>query len=179
MSPNTSIARTVSGLNELAIDGRFRHPHWVAFLTSALAEQQISVVSGRAVSASGSQWEATFLLDFQRSLVSPERIDYAALAETERRLSSQPPPSLSGFFITRRRDGALSLRLVGPDQIGFLGRMLAKLSMLMLFPTELVVDTVDGRIDDLVVLRGTAGAAPPEGLRGSLESMLTGLSRAA
>lgn len=179
MAPTFRLNPTGGDLHELVIAGRFRHPHWVAFLLAGLAEQRVSVVSGRASQLAPQQWEAKFLLDFQGASSEPHRVDFVGLAENERRLSGHPPPEVTGFFVTRRPDKALELRLEGPDQIGFLGRMLAKLCMLMLFPSELRIDTVQGRIEDVIVLRGAAGSPPTESLRGSLENMLVGLARAA
>ncbi len=179
MSPTFTLSATDDGRHELTLGGRFKHPHWVAFLLAGLAEHRVSVVSGRASQLAPQQWEARFLLDFHGCSLAPDRLDFVGLCENERRLSGHPPPDVTGFFVTRRPDKALELRLEGPDQIGFLGRMLAKLCMLMLFPSELRIDTVNGRIEDVIVLRGVAGSAPPESLRGSLENMLVGLARAA
>lgn len=178
-TPTYTIRRTNSGLHDLTIEGRFRHPHWVATLLSGLASRGVSVVSGRASSPAGGRWSASFRLDSSRSSLSPDRIDYLALAESESRHATQPPPVIGGYTIRRRGDHLLEVDVHGPDQLGFLGGLLGALSLLMLFPSELLVDTIDGHIRDTIVLRAMGGRVPSDATRGSLETLLNGLSCAA
>lgn len=177
--PTSTLLRSSFGIYELSLEGRFRHPHWVAALFSGLARHHVSVVSGRASSPTWGRWKAAFRLDFSQASIAAESIDYVALAETEPRHSREAPPMIGAFAVRRRPDQQLELDVRGPDQIGFLGGLLGELSMLMLFPSELFVDTVDGRIRDTIVLRGMGGSAPPDAARGSLETLMVGLSHAA
>jgi hypothetical protein len=163
------------GLQELHLQGRFYHPHWLAFLLSGLAQFKISLVSGTAqLTEAPLEWDALLRLDFQHSATSPEQIDYGLLAEKPA-VCEASPMQLSTFQITRRPDKALEVRLQGPDQLGFVGRFLTKVSLLGLYPSEVKIDTVAGRISDRIVLNGIAGSPPAETAQAALDTMLRGL----
>jgi hypothetical protein len=88
-------------------------------------------------------------------------------------------PQLRKFQITRRVDSGLEVALEAADQIGFLGRVLGRLSLLMLFPTEIEINTVSGTIRDRLVLRGIGGSPPTATAQSSLETLLRALVRTA
>lgn len=173
MKPKSSIARNPDGTYVLAFHGEFLHPHWVAFLFSKLARQQISVMSGRATCQGLALWDASFQLDFKRSAAAPEHLNYLAMTEEEE-LPASAAPQLSSYQIVRRPDESLEIWVQGPDQIGFLSRLLGRLSMLGLFPREMLIDTVGGRIQDVLVFRAIGGAAPNESTRQRLDAVLRG-----
>ncbi len=173
MTPVSTITRNAAGLHELKIKGRFHHPHWIAHLFAALAKLNISIVSGSASQVARREWESQLLLDFTSSKAVPEQLDFAAMAlQTAQGGSLQP--KLSHFKIVRRADQQLEILIEGPDQIGFLGSMLGKLSLLALFPSELEINTVQGRIKDRIGLRGIGDSAPSPSTEQSLETMLNG-----
>jgi hypothetical protein len=80
--------------------------------------------------------------------------------------------NLTGFRVSRREDQQLELELEGPDQIGFLGRILMRLSLLALFPSSMVINTVGGQIKDRIILHGIGGKGPAEAAKVSLEGTL-------
>lgn len=176
MTPQSSLLRLPNGLYSLSIKGSFTHPHWMAFLFAGLAGASVSVVSGRAIQ-SDIGWDAQINLDFSRSTGTPESLDYVAMALQKPASADVGAPQLLKFHIIRRADSSLEVTLEGADQIGFLGRVLGRLSLLMLFPTEIEISTVSGLVRDRLVLRGIGGAPPTAMAQSSLETLLRALVR--
>jgi len=172
MPLESSISSTSEGLHELSMHGRLHRPHWVAQLFASLSQLHVSIISGRATQIKGGEWESKFLLNFSNSSADPKHLDYSALAEQSPSGERGAAPKLSHFEIVRRSDQLVELRLEGPDQIGFLASILARVSGLALFPAELEIDTVAGRIRDCIVLRGIADRGPSEAAFQSLDRML-------
>jgi hypothetical protein len=172
MTPQSTLTRLPTGLHELKITGNFTHPHWMAFLFSGLAASGVSIMSGRAMQNGNGIWEARLSLDFTSVVVRPEGIDYVSLALQKPTQTDAKAPRLTKFQISRRIDRSLEVTLDGPDQIGFLGRVLGRMSLLMLFPIEIEITTVSGNIRDKVTVRGIGGAPPDESAKTSLETML-------
>ena len=170
MTPKAMLLPGRNGLQELIMQGLFPHPHWMVFLLAGLSEKQISVVEGRAAQQITHIWDAHFQLDFRRSGVTPETIDYLALSTT--RTASATAPRLSTFELRRRPDRALEIIVQGPDQLGFLGKLLGEVSLLALYPTELEINTNGGQIKDRLVFRGIGGAVPSENIESSLQTLL-------
>ena len=174
----SQIIRIGSGLYQLTLHGQFAHPHWVAFLFASLADQQVSVVSGRAAQTDLQQWEACLDLDFRRSTAAPDALDYEALARRRPPSSDLSLPRLTAFTLMRQPHG-LEARLEGPDQIGFLGRLLNRVCLLGLFPVEIKIATHAGQIRDAVVFQSIGNAVPDAAveatLRSTLQAMVTGV----
>lgn len=179
MTPQASILPGEKGLYDLKIKGLFIQPHWMVFLFSGLSEKQISVVEGQAKSAVHI-WDSHFKLDFRRSVATPNSIDYLALAG-RRHITPVANhgalPRLDSFYLRRRPDSSLEMRLSAPDEIGFLGRLLGEVSSLALYPTEMVIKTVSMQIQDSIAFRGIGGAPPSETIELALETLLSGLVR--
>ncbi len=171
MTPQSSISRFPTGLHELKIKGEFSHPHWMAFLFAGLSAVQISVVSGRAT-RTGSGWDARLMLDFARSETVPESLDAVALALQKPDKTDGAAPRISQFRIARRADESLEVWVDGPDQIGFLGRVLGRMSLVMLFPIEIEINTISSVIHDRFVFRGIGGVVPSDAAQKSLDSLL-------
>ncbi len=172
MPLESSIYATPEGLHELSMHGRLHRPHWVAQLFAALSQLHVSILSGRATQVKGGEWESKFVLNFANSTADPKTLDYSSLAEQSPTGERGAAPKLSHFEIVRRSDQLVELRLEGPDQIGFLASILARVSGLALFPSELEIDTIAGRIKDCIVLRGIADRGPSEAAYQSLDRML-------
>ena len=132
-------------------------------------------MSGRAIQT-GTEWDARLVLDFRGAEVEPASLDYAALAESKPDLPATVSPRLTRYALTRRNDGSLEVQVEGPDQIGFLGRFLGRLSLVMLFPIEIEINTVLGQIHDRVVLRSIGGIVPDQSAETSLEFLLRGFA---
>ncbi len=172
MPLESSISSTAEGLHELSMHGRLHRPHWVAQLFASLSQLHVSIISGRARQIKGGEWESKFILNFSNSSADPKGLDYSTLAEQTPSGERGAPPKLSYFEIIRRSDQLIELRLEGPDQIGFLASMLNRVSGLALFPAELEIDTVGGKIKDCIVLRGIADRGPSEAAFQSLDRIL-------
>lgn len=177
--PTTSLQRLPDGSVEVTLRGAFSHPHWLAYLLRALSESQVSLVSGRAVQNDALDWDARIALDFRQSQLQPEKLDYVALAQQRFNMATLAAPQLGGFRITRRSDLQLEAQLEAPDQVGFLGRLLTRVSSLGLFPSAMEVATVGGCIRDRIVFRGIMNKAPTDTVQKSLEAMCRLMTTAA
>lgn len=169
--PTTSLQRLPDGFVEVGLRGEFSHPHWLAYLLRGLSESQVSLVSGRAVQSDTLEWDARIVLDFRSSQLLPEKLDYVTLAHQRMDMATLAAPQLGGFRIARRSDLQLEAHLDAPDQVGFLGRLLTRVSSLGLFPSELEIATISGRIKDRIVFRGIMNKAPTDTVQKSLEAM--------
>ncbi len=174
MVPKATVTPTANGLQELKVQGLFHHPHWMVFLLSGLADRQVSVLGGCATQQISHTWEAVFQLDFRNSGITPESVNYLALTGHNASYAPAAPPILSAFQMRRRADNALEITVQGPDQIGFLSKLLGGVSLLALYPTELEINTIGGQIKDRVVLRGIGGSAPRDSTEASLQTLLQG-----
>jgi len=172
MSLESSISSTVEGYHELSLHGRLHRPHWVAQLFAALSKLHVSIISGEATQVKGGEWKSKFLLNFTGSTADPLHLDYSGLAEQTPSGERLAPPKLTHFEVLRRPDQLIEVRLEGPDQIGFLASILARVSGLALFPSTLEIDSIAGRIKDCLVLRGIADRGPSEAALQSLDRML-------
>jgi hypothetical protein len=172
MTPKAKILPGRNGLQELIMQGLFPHPHWMVFVLAGLSEKQVSVVEGRATQQITHIWDAHFQLDFRRSGLTPETIDYLALSTLKPASNLATRLQLSTFELRRRPDRALEIIVQGPDQLGFLGKLLGEVSLLALYPTELEINTISGQIKDRLVFRGIGGAAPSENIESSLQTLL-------
>jgi hypothetical protein len=160
------------GLHEVRLRGRCYNPHWIAALFSALSQSCVSIVSGDALRDKQKEWAIRLALDFRRSPHKPEDLNYAEMTKLRLPTQATAMPQLSHFAISRRTDEGLEVLLAGPDQMGFLGRVLVKASALGLYPTELEIKTVGGLIRDRVVLRGIGGGAPDGDAEIALQALL-------
>lgn len=170
-APTTLLQKLPDGSVEVALRGAFSHPHWLAYLLRALSESQVSLVSGRAVQGDTLEWDARIVLDFRPSQLQPEKLDYVMLAHQRMDMATLAAPQLGGFRIARRSDLQLEVHLEAPDQVGFLGRLLTRVSSLGLFPSEMEIATVGGRIKDRIIFRGIMNKAPTDTVQKSLEAM--------
>lgn len=154
----------------LQLQGRLT-PLWPSQLTTALASHRIGILSGRA-KGTGLNWNAEFLLDFTASTADPESLDYATLAKTETPAELGGTVRLSRYTCSQLPDGRLEARVFGPDQSGFLARLLCRMVLLGLFPTEFDINTQGDQIDDRFVLVCTGGASASAAVHKSLDNLL-------
>jgi hypothetical protein len=164
------------GLHELDLTGVFAHPHWLAFLCGGLAAAGVSVVSGQARRDSPLRWQGRLVLDGRGATTPVTDLDVVALAGTRPMIRDIGSPALTSFQIRRRLDGQLDLQVDAPDELGFLGRLLRRVALLTLVPTEIEIATVRGTIQDRVVLGGIGTAPPSDEVLASLREMLTALT---
>ena len=162
-----TIEAEAGGLHRVELEGAFGHPHWLAFLCSGLSAEGVAVVSGEASRPEPMRWRGHFLLD------GPvEGLDVVTLAVRRSTLRDSSAPVLSSYAVVRRTDGDLELKVEAPDSLGFLGRLLSRVSLLTLLPVALEIATVNGRIVDTFVLSGIGSAAPSAEVAEALEQML-------
>jgi UTP:GlnB (protein PII) uridylyltransferase len=100
-----------------------------------------------------------------------------ALAATRPLRRDPQPPQLVSSTVTRRSDGRLGLAVTAPDQLGFLGRLLGRISVLGLLPVEVDISTVGALVSDRFVLIGLRSGTVDADVAEALEGMLRGFSR--
>jgi hypothetical protein len=172
MPLESSITPTLDGMYELSMQGRLHRPHWVVQLFAALSQQHVSILSGSASQEKQGEWRSRFVLDFSNSSADPKHLDYTAFSEQTAGGDRAAAPKLTRFDLSRRADQLLELKVEGPDQIGFLASILARVSGLALFPFSLEINTYQGQIRDVIVLRGIGDRGPSDAVYQSLERML-------
>lgn len=157
------------------LSGRFEHPHWLGHVCSGLADVGISVVTGHAVRREAGTWKAHLDVDVSQSLVPPDQVDLAVLAAATARSRDLVPLRLAAVSVSRRTDGFLQVDVSAADELGFLGRLLRRVALLGLHPTEVTVSTRDGVVHDRFVLAGIGLTVPSDQIAALLEQVLTGL----
>ncbi|MCU1603033.1 MAG: hypothetical protein JWO22_3742 [Frankiales bacterium] len=166
-----TIETQAGGLHRVELAGSFGHPHWLAFLCSGLSAKGVAVVSGKASRPEPMRWEGHFLLDGQ-----VDGLDVIELAGRRSTVRDSAAPALSSYSVVRRTDGDLELKVQAPDALGFLGRLLSRVSLLTLLPAGLEIATVNGGIVDTFVLSGIGSAAPSAEVVDALEQMLAAMT---
>ena len=162
-----TIVAESGGLHRVELDGAFAHPHWLAFLCGGLSAARVAVVSGQAFREDPLRWVGHFLVE------GPvEGLDVVALAAKRPTVRDAASPVLSSYSVTRRRDADLDLSVEADDTLGFLGRLLSRVSLLTLLPVELEIATVGGRITDRFVLSGIGSSSPSDEVLDALQAML-------
>jgi hypothetical protein len=167
------------GLHRLDLKGAFTHPHWLAFLCGGLSGAGVSVVSGHAARESPMHWTGHFVLDARGSRTPVESLDLVGLSALRPAVRDATAPRLASFEVRRRADQQIEVRVEAPDELGFLGRLLSRISLLTLLPSELHIHTVRAMIQDRLVLGGIGTAAPSDEVLGSLTELLGALVRPA
>ncbi|MDD2321454.1 MAG: hypothetical protein PHO83_15525 [Geobacteraceae bacterium] len=166
------VDRTLTGTFQVKLWGRF-HPGWLGALSSGLSRHRISIISGSA-KKTGTSWDASFEVTSTRFASDPLKLDFLALAREDNDAVAESVFSLSQFTLEppAKHHGALYLEVKAADQLGFLGQLLNRLAFLLLFPEEISIDTVQGRIFDKFWIRGLGGTTPSETAQAALEKKL-------
>ena len=147
------------GRYQLKIWGRLPRC-WADHLCRGLARNGLGIVQGFARHGAEAEWIGSFELERTRRGVDPMLVDFLALALRPPSDVAPPPIAIEHYTIEVAADGALDLELIGPDQLGFLGGLLERLSFLSLVPDEMKVETGPGGIHDRFRLRMRDGGAP-------------------
>jgi len=156
------------------LSGRYQHPHWLAHVCGALGDRGISVTAGHALRRSAGEWEGHLDLDASASTVPTGPADLPALAAITRRRNDKEELRLSSVTLARLDDGFLRLDVSAPDELGFLGRLLRRVSLLGLYPVEVRVATRVGTVQDRLVLAGIGSTRPSQDIGDVLEQVLRG-----
>jgi hypothetical protein len=168
------ISKKTSGYFSLKIWGRFP-PNWIGNLSTGLAKNHINInsVSAKKVKTS---WQADFEIAVTRSATDPNRIDYLALTQEDSVTASPDNISLHEFSFgdPGNNNGALYLELKAADQLGFLSTLLNRFAFYSLFPEEMLIETVNGRIFDRFWIKGVGGNMPSDTAINTLRQKLEG-----
>lgn len=147
-------------------------PHWFAHVCSGLSDLGISVVTGHACRHDDGTWLAHVDVDVAGAVLPPESLDVAALAAPRPRPRDLAWLTLTSAQVNRREDGLLVVEVTAGDELGLLGRLLRRVSMLGLEPVEVSAATRTGIAHDRLVLTGPGGGVPGGGLAVQLEQVL-------
>jgi len=136
-------------------------PEWCGNLALHCWVAGIGIASGRATRETGGRWRARFDLVPRDPSDDPARYDFLLMARRRPFLL----PTVGRVHLERIEvepvTGALRVRLIGRDELGFLARVMETFAASDLEPTHLDVRTLDGVAHDWFLLRGTSGAALP------------------
>jgi hypothetical protein len=154
-------------VHQVDLAGTYTHPHWLAFLCSGLSAAGVSVVSGTAVRREGMDWEGHLAVTGPMLSVDP-----AVLAATRPATRDAGRLQLTSYQVGRRADGQLVVTVEAIDELGFLGRLLSRVSLLALVPSAIEIATVGSVGQDTVVLGGIGHARPSDQVRVALEDLL-------
>jgi hypothetical protein len=134
---------------------------WLGRLANALSRRGISIQSVDALRRADGSWFGSLRLLVSHATIAPTELDYFSLcSEDPDERAVQRELRLERFQVERTAAGALELRLMGSDEVGFLATVLERCQFLGLFPERLKVTTVEGTINDVLWLRGVAGNEP-------------------
>jgi hypothetical protein len=150
---------------------------WAAPLFRGLARHGIQVVRGHARREADGRHHASFEIERGPRASDPLRLDVLALA-TARPAASAAAAAfvLDGHRLLSSRafGGSLRLDVHGPDQHGFLGGLLDRLTFLSLVPEAMAVETGPEGVCDRFHLKTVDGRMPGPAVRGVLRDVLDG-----
>ena len=156
------------------LSGTYDHPHWLAHVCSGLADRGFSVLRGQAVRRAAGAWEAHLDVDASRADVPDHEVDLVAMTAGIRATRDVVPLRLASATVSRLPTGFLQLDVSAPDELGFLGRLLRRVSLLSLYPAEVSVSTRSGVVHDRFVLSGIGSSVPNDEVAVLLEQVLGG-----
>jgi hypothetical protein len=172
MDPGYRVTRKTPGEYELQLWGKMPIG-WIANLTGGMAGTGISIQRG-SVQKAGVTWQAGFEMKPLSLDAAPERIDFIRLANQGSGSATGTTFLLDGFTLQEPvAGGPLYLEVRAVDQKGFLGALLGRLAFFSLFPEEMAIDTIGGRIVDRLWLRSPGGQTPSAEVVAALKKSLT------
>jgi hypothetical protein len=134
---------------------------WAGRFAGRLAERGINIEKATASRDARGFWTAGFEVTRTADGMDPEEVDFSDLLTAEPLAADVEPPRVYGYSLRRLLGEArLVLELEAPDQIGFLSRLLRRLSFFPLFPVEMKIETAGGIVRDTVHLTSVGGSAP-------------------
>lgn len=149
---------------------------WAAPLFRGLARHGLAVVRGEARREPDGRHQARFEIERGPRATDPLRVDLLALAT--RRPGA---PGTDAFVLGHHRlravpafGGSLRLEVGAPDQHGFLGGLLDRLTFLSLVPEAMEVETGPDGVFDRFHLRTADGRMPPPAVHAVLRDVLDG-----
>lgn len=186
MLPDANSSRTESGLRVTRLAADVHRVElwgampigWLGNFTRGATEEGLDIVRGRARRSAPRFWTAELEIR-STSQFELERADFLSLARTP---SDAPTPQeleLVSFDLGRssERPGMLELQVRARDRVGFLASLLEHLAGFVLFPDEVVIDTLQGEAHDRLVLTSVGGEVPTPELEQSLRQALRSWQR--
>jgi hypothetical protein len=148
---------------------------WAGRLASALAAQGVTVLGGRAHDRGAARWEAQFDVDLVDASLPLDPQAVAAMLRPDGRA----PRPVGGLTLRAHRVFAagedLLVEIDAADSQGFLDRILRVFAFHGLFPRQMTIETIDGRIHDSFRLRGVHDGGPEQATVRALDARLRGM----
>ena len=169
---NYSLARLAASRYQLRMQGPCYSVNWMATLSASLSALRVGVVEASVVCEEAHSWNAEFVLDFRRSQVRAEALDYVALTQRKPTSVITEAPQLQRFVLVQRKDSTIKVMVDAEDYGGFQERFLARVAGLGLYPVEMKIRRNGPSIRTSFALRGIGGRAPADEAVGAMESLL-------
>lgn len=159
-------------LYRVELSGPLR-PGWMASLGVELASRHLSIDRANGRRLDRGIWNAEIDIVRLADSADPLTLSFVALADSGRTPDMSIPIQLDRYALhmSALHGGSLELSFEAPDSLGLLGRLLADLALLVLFPTELRIETHGARVRDRLWLAGIHSAPTAEAL-GHLQQRL-------
>ncbi len=153
-------------------------PGWMASLGMELSSRNISVDRANGRRGPKGAWTAEIDLLRMPQGEDPLTLSYVDLAESGRIADTTQPLRLDRYTVTESEfhGGCIELDFEAQDSLGLLGRVLAELTLLVLFPVVLRIETRAGRVHDRLWLTGINGPPSTEAFA-HLQQRLARLTR--
>ncbi len=168
------VSRLSQGMHIIGLEGRLGLG-WAGTFARGLSDRDFNIENAHAGCDARGHWAATFEVTAGPRATEPSSIDLATLASEPARYRGPARFALASYALTRSADGDEALLVVdAPDQSGFLAQLLDLLALFSLFPSEMEIRTVAGRVHDRLTLRSTGGATPSERALAAVRAALDG-----
>ena len=143
------------------MEGTFK-PGWLGSLAASIAAHGVSILEGHAECDPLGGWTADLVLERSPTGTLPSELDFVELADRDVSDYGGPRVELCVASTSHVPDhgGSLLVCVEGTDQLGFLATLLTRLAKVALFPVELRIATISGRVSDRLWLRCPGGRAP-------------------
>jgi len=146
---------------------------WLCNFTRGATRSGLDIARGSARRDARGIWFARFELHSQSG--DAQDIDYLALGREKAPDVPLPPLLIEAFTLEREADrpGALALRVRAHDRVGLLASLLDHVAGFVLFPEQILIETLRGEAHDVLWLSSVGGEAPPTSLETALQSSLS------
>lgn len=158
--PWSRVRQVGRGAYRVELGGVLR-PGWMASLGMELSSRSISIERASGRRGPRGTWSAEVDLLRMPHGDDPLSLSYVDLACSGRIADTSQPLILDRYTLTDSvfHGGCIEFDFEAPDSLGLLGRVLAELTMLVLFPVMLRIETKADQVHDRLWLTGIN--APP------------------
>lgn len=169
---NYSLARLAASRYQLRMQGPCYSVNWMATLAASLSALRVGVIEASVSCDESQSWNAEFMLDFRRSQVRAEALDFVSLTQRKPTSVITEAPQLQRFVLVQRADCTIKVIVEADDNGGFQERFLARVAGLGLYPVEMKLRKTGPIIRNSFALRGIGGRSPAEEAASALETMM-------